>query len=199
MKAHEAHREEVTQNHFTWLISFLVALVVFATLNVIVRNYKYRAEIYNRSFSDIHAQSHYNIAGNINHANIFSDNANDSKLTVENWMTELNTWATNYMAESPIKVEEWMTELNSWDIFNTFDESVKVESWMMELSSWGTDNKIEKDNSMASSVDSFAQYPYLYEESESPIEIESWMKDLNSWGSTVKGTTSKFSTGNESI
>lgn len=93
----------------------------------------------------------------------------ETKLQVENWMTDESLWKTNTMfivefiqeTESSMKLENWMTEEKVWNLNNDLVEEVDgeigIESGMMNDEIWETNS--------------------IYDE----LEVEDWMINSKVW------------------
>jgi hypothetical protein len=95
----------------------------------------------------------------------------ETKLQVENWMTDATIWHTKTCSnhefyqetETGLEIENWMTNAKTWnfefDFLRVTEDGLELESWMTSEETW---NKNELNN-------------------EAALIIESWMTDSNIW------------------
>ena len=114
--------------------------------------------------------------GDVRNNNLPSDVIDESKLSIEGWMVDDNTWESSGTAdfnelaqERNMVIENWMINEVSWgnailDFSVPAEESLEVENWMVDETRWSNN------------------VPMITEDSDSKIEIESWMLDTNFWG-----------------
>ena len=113
------------------------------------------------------------LAGNVKATDtkVSSQEAIETTLQLENWMTNESIWNTNSInhaefvreTETSMELENWMTNAETWNPNNSFvneaESGLELEDWMTNDETWNT---VNNDN-------------------ETELTLENWMVNNNAW------------------
>lgn len=100
------------------------------------------------------------------------ENAFDTELSLENWMTEIKEFTNNdYFTEETMELENWMTESFDSNSIEFVEAELTLENWMTETFSFEEEELVMEDwmTKSFNTEDTFK---------EEALQLEDWMFDL---------------------